>query len=59
MADEERKKKNLRMALILAFSVGMALVLVLIGVVMVTAKDLVQRFSGEAAWVKMLPVASV
>jgi ABC-type nickel/cobalt efflux system permease component RcnA len=48
----------LGLVLILAFSVGMAAVLVAIGILMVTAKDLMQRFTGEAAWVRALPAVS-
>ena len=48
----------LGLALIAAFSVGMALVLVLIGVLMITAKDLMARFTGEARWVRVLPAVS-
>jgi nickel/cobalt transporter (NicO) family protein len=46
------------LALIAAFSVGMAAVLVLIGILMVTAKGLMQRFTGESRWVKGLPAVS-
>ena len=46
------------LAIIAAFSVGMAAVLVLIGILMVRAKDLAQRFSGESRWVKALPAVS-
>jgi ABC-type nickel/cobalt efflux system permease component RcnA len=48
----------LGLALIAAFSVGMAIVLALIGVLMITAKDLMARFTGEARWVKVLPAVS-
>ena len=48
----------LGMVIILAFSVGMALVLVLIGVVMVTARDRLRRFSSDAPWIRILPAAS-
>jgi ABC-type nickel/cobalt efflux system permease component RcnA len=48
----------LGLALIAAFSVGMAAVLVLIGVLMVTAKGLAARFSGERRWIKALPAVS-
>ena len=46
------------LALIAAFSVGMALVLILLGVLMVAAKDLMARFTGESRWVKALPAVS-
>jgi len=46
------------LALIAAFSVGMAAVLVALGVLMVTAKETMSRFTGESRWVKALPVAS-
>jgi nickel/cobalt exporter len=46
------------LSLILAFSVGMAMVLVAIGVVMVRAKHVMQRFTGETRWVKALPAVS-
>ncbi len=49
----------LGLTLILAFSLGMALVLVAIGIVMVTAKGFAQRFAGERQpWVRLMPVVS-
>ena len=48
----------LGLVLIAAFSVGMAAVLVAIGILMVTAKDLMRRFTGETRWVKALPAVS-
>jgi ABC-type nickel/cobalt efflux system permease component RcnA len=44
--------------LIGAFSVGLALVLILIGVLAVTAARHVRRLAGEASWVKRLPALS-
>lgn len=52
------RRIELGLALIAAFSVGMALVLVLIGVLFVKAKNVMQRFTGEAPWVKALPAVS-
>jgi ABC-type nickel/cobalt efflux system permease component RcnA len=46
------------MVIIAAFSVGMAAVLVAVGILMVKARSLAERFSGETRWVKALPVAS-
>lgn len=46
------------LALIAAFSVGMALVLVAIGILFVKAKSVMERFTGEAPWVKALPAVS-
>ena len=46
------------MGLIAAFSFGMALVLVAIGVVMVKAKDVMTRFTGESRTMKLLPAVS-
>lgn len=52
------RRIELGLGLIAAFSLGMALVLVLVGVVFVKAKDAAQRFSGEAPWVRALPAVS-
>jgi len=49
---------ELGLALIAAFSVGMALVLVAIGILMVKAKDFMARFTGEGAFVRALPAVS-
>lgn len=49
---------QLGLAIIAAFSVGMAAVLVALGVLMVKAKDVMERFTGEGKWVRALPVAS-
>jgi ABC-type nickel/cobalt efflux system permease component RcnA len=46
------------LALIAAFSVGMGAVLIGIGILMVKAKDLMMRFTGESRWVRALPAAS-
>jgi cytochrome c biogenesis protein CcdA len=46
------------MGLIAAFSLGMALVLVAIGILMVKAKDLMARFTGESRAMKALPAVS-
>ena len=44
--------------LLLAFSVGLAAVLIAIGVLMVKARPLVDRFSGDSKWIQRLPVVS-
>lgn len=44
--------------LIVAFSVGLALVLVGLGLVLVSARGVVQRWSGAGRWVEYLPFAS-
>lgn len=46
------------LGLIGAFSLGMALVLVAIGILMVKAKDLMARFTGESRLMRGLPAAS-
>lgn len=46
------------MVLIAAFSVGMAAVLVALGVLMVTAKGFVDRISTDNGWVRALPAVS-
>ncbi len=46
------------LAIIAAFSVGMALVLMAIGVVMVTAKDAFARFAGDTPLLRVLPLVS-
>ena len=46
------------LGLIAAFSLGMALVLVGIGILMVKAKDLMARFTGESRFMRGLPAAS-
>ncbi len=44
--------------LLLAFSFGLAAVLIAIGVLMVKARPLVDRFSGDSKWIQRLPVIS-
>lgn len=44
--------------LIVAFSVGLALVLVSVGLLLVSARGMVQRWSGEGRWVEYLPFVS-
>ncbi|HTE18640.1 MAG TPA: hypothetical protein VK689_09715 [Armatimonadota bacterium] len=46
------------LALIAAFSAGMAAVLVVIGILLVRAKSLMSRFTGESRWVQALPAVS-
>lgn len=41
-----------------AFSLGLAAVLVAIGILMVMAKPLLDRFTGEGVWLKRLPIIS-
>ncbi len=41
-----------------AFSLGLAAVLVAIGILMVMAKPLLDRFTGEGIWLKRLPIIS-
>ena len=41
-----------------AFSLGLAAVLVAIGILMVLAKPLIQRFTGEGIWLQRLPMIS-
>lgn len=56
--DEKVRTIAAGLGLIAAFSLGMATVLVAIGILMVKAKDVMSRFTGEAQWVKVLPAAS-
>ena len=44
--------------LLLAFSFGLAAVLIAIGVLMVKARPLVDRFSGDSKWIQRLPIVS-
>ena len=44
--------------LLLAFSFGLAAVLIAIGVLMVKARPLVDRFSGDSKWIQRLPLVS-
>ena len=41
-----------------AFSLGLAAVLVVIGILMVLAKPLIERFTGEGIWLQRLPIMS-
>ncbi len=41
-----------------AFSLGLAAVLVAIGILMVLAKPMIQRFTGEGIWLQRLPMMS-
>ena len=41
-----------------AFSLGLAAVLVAIGILMVMAKPLIERFTGEGIWLQRLPIMS-
>ena len=41
-----------------AFSLGLAAVLVAIGILMVMAKPVIERFTGEGIWLKRLPIIS-
>ena len=44
--------------LLVAFSVGLAAVLIAVGVLIVKARPLVERFSGDGRWIQRLPIAS-
>ena len=44
--------------LLVAFSVGLAAILIAIGVLIVKARPLVERFSGDGRWIQRLPIAS-
>ena len=44
--------------LLVAFSVGLAAILIAIGVLIVKARPLVERFSGDSRWIQRLPIAS-
>ncbi|MGB2824887.1 MAG: sulfite exporter TauE/SafE family protein, partial [Phycisphaerae bacterium] len=48
----------LGLAMILVFSAGLASVLILIGVLTVTASRFLRRFSDDRGWVRKLPIAS-
>jgi ABC-type nickel/cobalt efflux system permease component RcnA len=48
----------LGLAVLAAFSLGLAAVLIAIGVAIVLAGPLVGKFSAQARWVRALPVAS-
>ncbi len=44
--------------LLVTFSVGLAAVLIAVGVLIVKARPLVERFSGDGRWIQRLPIAS-
>ena len=44
--------------LLVAFSVGLAAILIAIGVLIVKARPFVERFSGDGRWIQRLPIAS-
>ncbi len=44
--------------LLVAFSVGLAAILIAIGVLIVKARPLVEQFSGDGRWIQRLPIAS-
>ncbi len=44
--------------LLVAFSVGLAAILIAIGVLIVKARPLVEHFSGDGRWIQRLPIAS-
>lgn len=44
--------------LLVAFSVGLAAILIAIGILIVKARPLVDRFSGDGRWIQRLPIAS-
>ena len=44
--------------LLVTFSIGLAAVLIAIGVLIVKARPLVERFSGDGRWIQRLPIAS-
>ena len=44
--------------LIFSFSLGLAAVLILIGILMVKARPLMERFTGEGKFIQRLPLAS-
>jgi ABC-type nickel/cobalt efflux system permease component RcnA len=46
------------LALLLAFTLGLAAVLIAIGVAMVKAAPAIRKAAGEARWLKTIPVAS-
>ena len=46
------------LVILCAFSVGLAAVLVAIGVLMVLAKPIIDRFTGEGIWLQRLPIFS-
>jgi hypothetical protein len=52
------RRIGLGLAILVSFSIGLAAVLIAIGIAMVLAAPVVSRFTGERAWVRVLPVAS-
>jgi ABC-type nickel/cobalt efflux system permease component RcnA len=46
------------LAVLLAFSLGLAAVLIAIGIAMVLAQPLMRRWTGDSPWLRRLPVAS-
>lgn len=52
------RRVALGLAILGAFSLGLAAVLIAIGVAMVLAAPLMRRFTGEGPWLRALPVAS-
>ncbi len=44
--------------ILFSFSFGLAAVLIAIGILMVLAKPLIERFTGEGIWLKRLPIIS-
>ncbi len=52
------RRIGLGLAILAAFSLGLAAVLIAIGVLMVMAGPLVRRLGGEGRWMRGLPVAS-
>jgi ABC-type nickel/cobalt efflux system permease component RcnA len=46
------------LVLLVAFSFGLAAVLIAVGVLIVKARPLMERFSGDGKWIQRLPVAS-
>ena len=46
------------LAVLLSFSLGLATILIAIGVLMVKARPLMERFTGEGRWIQRLPVVS-
>jgi len=52
------RRIGLGLAILVSFSIGLAAVLIAIGIAMVLAAPVVSRFTGERAWMRALPVAS-
>ena len=48
----------LGLGILVAFSIGLAAVLIAIGIAMVMAAPAVTRFAGERPWIRVLPVVS-